>query len=75
MPILKPCPFCGERAKIEKGANSYEGPSFIQWYRIGCNKCEIWFYGYTEMSLKPEGEAVIDESGFKGIVERWNRRT
>lgn len=71
---LEPCPFCGERAKIEKGDNKYERSSYIQCYRIGCNKCEIWFYGDTEISLNLEGEVVFNKNGFKDIVERWNRR-
>ncbi len=71
---LKPCPFCGEKASVEKMSAALTGSAFVQNYRLGCKKCQITFWGNIEFALDYNGELIIYKNGLKDAAEKWNRR-
>lgn len=76
MEKLKPCPFCGSAAHIEKGMvrfkkNKARGARKIGAYFIGCSDSECILY-----SNKRYGRLFFTMSkyGIEGMIRRWNRR-
>lgn len=61
MPELKPCPFCGGKAKIHKSAKSTVKGGL--WYFVNCqgHKCKVYpqTYTYSKKSY---------------AINAWNRR-
>jgi len=58
--ILKPCPFCGGEAQIER----WGGHMSMYYYLITCNTCHVC------LVTEPSVNAVEAEA-----IEAWNRRT
>lgn len=58
MPELKPCPFCGGEAHIEKNA----GMTAVRDHVIYCEGCDSYF-------LLDDVNATEED-----IIEAWNRR-
>lgn len=72
---LLPCPFCGEQAYItefEIGHNKGDG-TFTASYKVGCNKCKIYFYRKSEFLLV-DGQPKFIINGYELATEAWNRR-
>lgn len=60
---LKPCPFCGGEARINKSSNV--------WY-IECGKCNA-FMGSRNLSWSAsKGDLSFDNEG--DCIKAWNRR-
>ena len=71
---LKPCPFCGGEAKINRSTSSVRSDGyFSQAYSCGCKKCDIFFYGRNVFEMD-ELTPVYIENGLLESVEVWNRR-
>lgn len=70
---LKPCPFCGGEAVIEKHSVGHTKDTTFVNYKIGCEKCEIWFHGRTEVGIS-DGKPFMIEDGYTKAIEKWNKR-
>ena len=76
MTELKPCPFCGSQAHIEKGKirfkkNKPRGATKIGAYYIGCSDSECILYSnrrYGRLFF------TVSKYGIEGMIRRWNRR-
>lgn len=76
MTELKPCPFCGSQAHIEKGKirfkkNKSRGAQKIEAYYIGCSDSECILYSnrrYGRLFF------TVSKYGIEGMIRRWNRR-
>lgn len=71
MESLKPCPFCGGRAYLERSSRGFINGESTRIAYVRCTKCEarsgrakLTDYGHTSSS----SEAV------NAVVERWNKR-
>lgn len=71
---LKPCPFCGGKAKIEEYAIGHKGNgTFTALYKCGCDKCKIYFAHNSEFTLE-HGQPKFICNGYETVKEMWNRR-
>jgi hypothetical protein len=73
---LKPCPFCGSEAHIEKGKvrfknNKARRATKIEAYFIGCSDPGCILY-----STKQYGKLffTVSKDGIEVMIRRWNRR-
>ena len=71
MSELKPCPFCGGEAKLEKSTRAFVGGKSTKCSLVHCSKCnartakfDITDYGRSSHSLAARLDAI----------EAWNRR-
>ena len=49
---LKPCPFCGSKARIEEYAMGHKGNgTFTASYKCSCDNCKIYFAHNSEFTL------------------------
>lgn len=72
--VLKPCPFCGGKAYIQKLTSGYTGSGeFIAGYEVGCKTCNIKFKAESRFALI-DGQPVFKTNGYDRCVEQWNRR-
>ena len=76
MEELKPCPFCGSEAHIEKGMvrfknNKFRGTKKTKVYYIGCSDSMCILY-----SNKKSGRLLftVSKDGIEFMIRRWNRR-
>lgn len=75
---LKPCPFCGGKATVQgKHTEIYDAwanhPVLRAKYRVGCEKCGIYFWQWHEIQLT-DGQPAVIKNGYGEAVEAWNRR-
>lgn len=71
---LKPCPFCGGKASITEYANGHKGDgTFTASYKVGCDKCKIYFSHNSEFRLV-NGQPKFAFNGYELTTEAWNRR-
>ena len=70
MTELKPCPFCGNKVKLEEREfDDYAGNSFTNDFAIiECKKCGI------SMSAYPKRGYGATKEQKAGLVRRWNKR-
>lgn len=68
---LKPCPFCGERAKIKATNKSY---GFTIWCQCENSDCAAMTVGYCPEMNDEDHSIESIESCFRKAVEAWNRR-
>ncbi len=76
MTELKPCPFCGSEAHIEKGKvrvknNKVRGTKTRKSYYIGCSDPECILYSnrrYAKLFF------TVSKYGIDVMIRRWNRR-
>ena len=74
---LKPCPFCGGKAKIEKTSRGTNGDSCQLSFSIRCVKCGATApgaYGYISINLAGDGELNLWHDDRSSATEAWNRR-
>ena len=74
MSELKPCPFCGEKAKIQRMDHGTCQSNFYETYRITCTKCSI-SKTITSIFHLENGQLVFNANGYLDIIEAWNRRS
>lgn len=77
---LKPCPFCGGRAKFINKGNFSSNFSSGFYYSIKCVECDIELSQTEEMNfhLGDNGEPVMTEASKynrERLIAIWNRRT
>lgn len=75
---LRPCPFCGGRATVQgEHTKTYDiwanHPVLCAKYRVGCEKCGIYFWQLHEIQLT-DGQPAVLKNGYDEAVEMWNRR-
>ena len=70
---LKPCPFCGGKAKITKSSWGHSSDYFSADYKIGCDGCGFYFKATSYFGVK-DGVPFVSVDGYKEIVDKWNRR-
>lgn len=63
---LKPCPFCGGKARILGG----ETPSFSVEYAVHCEACAVETRPGSCLATKARAKSIAREIA----AERWNRR-
>jgi hypothetical protein len=74
MADLKPCPFCGGKARIREYACGHKNDGmFTASYSCGCENCRIDFSCNSEFHLV-NGEPVFKINGYQTVVEKWNTR-
>ena len=77
---LKPCPFCGGKAKIDQTGvrvmeTNHDSVSFD--FSIKCAKCNAtapFAYGYISANLSLNGELNVWHDDRPSAIEAWNRR-
>lgn len=67
--LLKPCPFCGGKAKMERGEHSRPEEGY-EYYIIECEECGAQVCGESRNTYRED----IGKSIFSA-VDKWNRRT
>jgi hypothetical protein len=77
---LKPCPFCGGKATVQgKHTETYDvwanHPVLRAKYRVGCEKCGIYFWQNSVISRAEYRAPVTNRDRYEEAVEAWNRRT
>lgn len=71
---LKPCPFCGGEAVIEKVSSGYNcRGGFIETYKAGCITCKIYFKRESEFYME-NTQPVFMKNGYEDAVKAWNTR-
>lgn len=71
---LKPCPFCGGEASIKEYDNGYKSDGlYVASYKVGCNKCKIYFTRNSEFRLA-DGQLEFKVNGYDLAVNLWNTR-
>lgn len=75
---LKPCPFCGSKAKFVTKTSNVQGVERGFSFRIECSKCGVHINRKLyelKLTLNDNGEieTVIDERQL--AVDEWNKRS
>lgn len=71
---LKECPFCGGKAEIKEFSNGHKGNGeFTANYKVGCQKCNIYFQ-FQSMFVLDKGQPKFIQNGYEKCIETWNRR-
>lgn len=71
---LKPCPFCDGKASIAEHSISHRiDGTFTVSYRVGCDKCEIYFHRKSEFKLV-DGQPKFATNGYELATAAWNER-
>lgn len=71
---LKPCPFCGGKASITEHSINYRIDGvFTALYRVGCDKCAIYFHRKSEFKLV-DGQPKFAANGHALATAAWNER-
>ena len=74
---LKPCPFCGRAATLQKRTSGYSlNPVTItNTYRVGCEQCRVFTSSYASKIWQDEDGVVnIEANGAMDAIDAWNRR-
>lgn len=74
---LKPCPFCGGEAQLQKIFKGCREVSVIidEWIVTCKNKC-CSTHSYKDIIYHADnGEVIIEINGAEKAIEAWNRRT
>lgn len=66
---LKPCPFCGGKAKLV--ISSFQNSDTTQWHKI---MCENAFDCGAEIGTAISGWSAYYEKEVEQLKARWNRR-
>ena len=78
MDKLKPCPFCGGKAKMEQTCCGAESSSSVRLsFWIGCAKCGATApgaNGYININLSDSGELNPWHDDRESAIRAWNRR-
>jgi hypothetical protein len=71
---LKPCPFCGKKAVVQKISTGNNGSGvFTASFRIGCDSCKIGFVRESKFVLD-KSEVIFIHNGYEEVKELWNSR-
>ena len=74
MTELKCCPFCGSKAVLLEYATGHKGTGeYTANYRVGCEKCQIYFIRESRFVLE-NGYPKFIVNGYEEAVEKWNGR-
>lgn len=75
---LKPCPFCGNDAKVEQTGYGTESPNSARLsFRVECVKCGATApgaSGYISINLSRSGGLNIWHDDRESEIKKWNRR-
>lgn len=75
---LKPCPFCGGKAKLQRTSIGHSGEYFYECWNIKCEKCgatPLPKDGYTTyFTRNTDDEFIFKGDGKKEAIDKWNRR-
>ena len=70
---LKPCPFCGKEAIIQKKSSGQGNGEYTASFFIGCDSCKIGFTRESTFVLDCDEVSFI-RNGYEEAKELWNRR-
>ena len=72
---LKPCPFCGKDAIMQKKSSGHKGNGeYTASFFIGCEACKIGFTRESTFILDC-GEVKFIRNGYEEARELWNTRS
>ena len=76
---LKPCPFCGGKAKLRMVSRGYDADSrtrLVNQFRVYCTECDVGTPTFASNIWQAEdGTVHIVKNGAELAVEAWSRRT
>ena len=70
---LKPCPFCGKEAIIQKKSSGQGNGKYTASFFIGCDSCKIGFTRESTFVLDCDEVSFI-RNGYEEAIKAWNRR-
>lgn len=74
MDELKACPFCGGKATVIEFGSGHNGDGvFKASYKVGCEKCDIYFVRESRFTMGT-GYPKFSVNGYDTAVDLWNRR-
>lgn len=78
MEELKPCPFCGGKANLERIDKGYNSVCFTETYVVSCSDCKCnlnkEFKSSIDRSVET-GDFMIGIDGRAWAIEEWNKRS
>lgn len=75
-PKLKPCPFCGGKAKVVKSTQELPFSEEINYFEIMCTNCGITPFFTKELNLYyKSNHEEIEKKLIHEVADMWNTRS
>ena len=72
---LKPCPFCGGKARLFVAFYENARSKLSNAYRVNCINCGVTTNAYkSDIRQEDDGTVAINKNGAEMAAEAWNKR-